>query len=206
LKTQFEPLKNFEVLQVLAHVYNAKAEIRGKISEGPAFPIKISHRGNSVLEFKAQHRFKGPLPEQSEAVLSLVWEKRKLFFKAIVKFVDRENVDLTFTTEFYAVQRRILSRIYLPKDYECVFKVTHINERFVRYFGKVIDIHQSGAQIEFPFSTPLIKAGDLVKGTISLKNWAKEAFSLKITHNRVRPGNKIVRAGQLCGGAFVQKK
>lgn len=186
----FDEVPEKEVSSLLLEAKALGIPLFGRTEDGTLIEFQIqSIKG---ILFLLGGTFSSEKNQKNDAAVtfSFVLENNKYLFKAIMEFKNKKMANVYFQTGLYSFQRRIGKRVAVPPDFFSIVRLTQVNNKVMRNFGKIIDVSPGGIGLWFPSDRLKLKDGDTINIVLNIRGRPPEEFQMRVVHKHVLAVNK----------------
>ena len=173
--------------QLFIDLFNCKAEILCKSRTQEVFKLKPTKLNEQNIECA----FDKKNMNQSQTVIVMFSLAGDKYFCQSFLHVKNNKVSLDTVVDVYKMQRRSHYRVFLPPGYMAEFRAKTINGIENTFKTEISDISAGGLRLKSTAKFVMLKKGDLLEGTIHLKNRSQIEIKCQIRYTRKqRDGRK----------------
>jgi hypothetical protein len=181
----FQEIPAGEVEEVYGQIQLRELHIRGVSEDGNQLDFFPDSNQNGYFTLQGSFRSEKKIHSETEFTCHFILEDNKYLFKVIFEKHGVDTGVLHLQTNIYKLKRRLVKRLLVPVDYYALIRLTHVNRKMIRTFGKLANVSPGGMGIILPSDELQIKVGDFLKVVINIKLRPTESVELKVVHKRV---------------------
>lgn len=193
--------RNEEKSKLWKDLAQAQGEIICKGQEDVVCKLRVLSYNSKSESVECKFESKDVLKSQEEYLGHFYLGGEKYYFQSAA-LTQQDRITVPIPKELYRLQRRQNYRVRIPDGYGASYSITTFNGKPEKWASPIADLSSQGCRVNFKGSSPQIKIGDKLGGTLLIGKRPPLEVQGIVRHVKLTEGDSPNQTTQTLGIEF----